>query len=581
MRVDFLSVSGQDFMSFGEFALRLGRAGLYLVEGVNLEDEGRSNGAAKSTLIVESIAWCLFGRTVRGLPLVDAVIRRDTLGCVVRVIFKTHQGKFRVTRRRTTTKTMLVVQKRQDGVWVGEPLGIDATQAFIESLLGMDWKTYCSAVVFGQGSVFKFSSLSDRERKQVLDTALGVDIYLRAADLASADRLEMDREWRPLEAELRTAERILEEAGASYQFHLNLAAQEDTERAEKKQLIAKLKKGLAEDAHFPHDELKTATAAWRDLRRDQASVTEKIRAEKVLAASIVTASTETGTCPLCGHTNSAAEVDELCRQHAAAMARVARLEAENKKLSQSVATTSAAVKELEDRLENYDQLVRTRSKRVARIQALEADLDTQLYQEQLAQTQVALEEARERVAALTEALGKLDRARRALDYVATILGPSGMSSAAIEHAVPVLNEAAARVSQAITRGTLRVFFSTVTKTKDGKEIDRLVLVVESLTGADSYVGSSTGEQASADLCAGIAVQSLAAGRVQVNLAIFDETLDHLDPIGGTRVLQHLRELADEKSVWFISHSEWVKDAIQFDDVVRVVRQDGVSRIEMT
>lgn len=169
-------VAATDLFSYESLDVCLRDRGLILVEGIN--------GAGKSS-IFDSILWVLFGKTTKKL-LADDVIREDihhkpikgkTRGYVnlsigdVRVEVFRHRG-----HKEFGNKLVLVVNDEN------LTLGTDTeTQGRLNGLLGMDYDTFISAVVFPQGGD-GFVGLTDAQQKAILDRVSDTDRFAKARE---------------------------------------------------------------------------------------------------------------------------------------------------------------------------------------------------------------------------------------------------------------------------------------------------------------------------------------------------------------------------------------------------------------
>ncbi|HLA65044.1 MAG TPA: SMC family ATPase [Candidatus Saccharimonadales bacterium] len=146
------------------------------------------NGAGKSSLL-DGVLYALYddarGRT-------DDLVQLGASEMVATVEFSYAGGRYRVTRGRTTRaggKSFLELAIAEGDGW--RPLTADSireTQAAIEQLLRMDAATFETAAWLMQGRANAFAEATAAERKRILGTVLGLDVYAlaeaRARELA-------------------------------------------------------------------------------------------------------------------------------------------------------------------------------------------------------------------------------------------------------------------------------------------------------------------------------------------------------------------------------------------------------------
>lgn len=587
-----IKIRSMTFFSFMSYesstVLPLATPGLYLIDGDNRDEAEykRSNGSGKSA-IVDALAWGLYGRTVRELPDVDRVINGGSEKCYVEVLFSIDGKHYEVERCRSRAGVSLGLFGLTQFELTSPHLRYDqsegtvlATQQKIESLLGMDFRTFCSTVVFGRASIHKFSSLESKERAQVLEKAVGADIYARAAKLAAMRKKTANVEVAEREKGLAAAELRRDAARERWRkirkIEAVVALSEDEERRlfAARDLIG-LKPKFARLLRDAERALAEQSAIVESAREAYGVATEFEEASARLYEALRRGAG--GPCPTCGSTNFDREIVRAKAQRdlkAGIEARKARKDVLKKerlllaKAGNEVALRRAA---LED--------VRVGERTVRILEDRRRSLEERMTEdaEALRREAVATLKTEEgNVRSWESALRTAQDEAKLYDFLQQAFSP-GLVSAAIEHAVPTLNEAAARAAEELTDGNLQVEFSTVAQTKGGKVIDRIDLDVRNEKGADSYGGSSEGEKAAADFVAGAAMQALHASSTKVNVVFYDEALDSLDEVAGRRVLAALRKQAREKAVFLISHVSWVRDE-NFDGVFRAIKMGGSSTL---
>jgi len=173
----------QNFLSYKYQEFTLADKGLVLIEGNN-KDLGGANRAGKSSLL-EGITWCLFGTTVRGIKadgVINSKIGKDTY---VELNFILGDINYKIIRYRKHKKfhDALLIKKEVDGEFIDlEIKSIKDAQEKITNLIGYNYTSFMNSVLFGQGQVEHFASLTDAEKKQVLEKILNIHIYARALE---------------------------------------------------------------------------------------------------------------------------------------------------------------------------------------------------------------------------------------------------------------------------------------------------------------------------------------------------------------------------------------------------------------
>jgi exonuclease SbcC len=167
------------------------------------------NGAGKSSLL-DAMTWVLFGEA-RGKSTDVINLNLDVKAAEVALTFSYEGNTFRVQRTLPRGKsTVLEFQIQDKDNW--KPLTEKTTrdtQARIEQTLRLDYDTFINASFFLQGKADEFTQRKSSERKAVLGTILGLEIWdtykERTAEkrkLIESDVQEIDGRMAEIDSEL-------------------------------------------------------------------------------------------------------------------------------------------------------------------------------------------------------------------------------------------------------------------------------------------------------------------------------------------------------------------------------------------
>jgi DNA repair exonuclease SbcCD ATPase subunit len=160
------SVEFENFYSYKKGKINFNKyKGLVGVEGIN-KDTGGSNGSGKS-VILEAIVYGLFGKSIRK-STEDAMVNTSVgRKCVVKIKIN---DNIEITRSRKPTSLKFCVN--------GEDRSLahaSRTQEAIEKALGVDYKTFMAASVFGQHSNVDFLDATPDDKRKIINRFLNLD----------------------------------------------------------------------------------------------------------------------------------------------------------------------------------------------------------------------------------------------------------------------------------------------------------------------------------------------------------------------------------------------------------------------
>lgn len=190
------SLNLHNFTSFSDVNIDFGQVNIACLAG--------PNGAGKSS-ILDAILFALYGKTERA-DGADDLVRRGTQDMNVELTFMLNGQQYRVTRVRSLTgrgKSVMELSVWGDGGW--QPMTgktIRETEAALQALLRMDYKTFISSVMILQGRADEFTRATPAERKTILGQILGLDIYDTLQEAARLRARSMEGEIKALHSRL-------------------------------------------------------------------------------------------------------------------------------------------------------------------------------------------------------------------------------------------------------------------------------------------------------------------------------------------------------------------------------------------
>ncbi len=201
MRVKCLNIGGyKSFATPQKFTFPQG-AGLYQVQGENLEEPDLgANGAGKSSFF-GALSWLLYGKTERGLRASAVASWFEFMPPSVDAAIEMPDGTEISVSRTWNPNTLTIAEG-------GDPRPI--TQGELERIIGYDYEGFLSTVLMGQFNRF-FFDLSPAEKLQKFSEALDLSKWMRASDAARHKASNLRAEVDEIEKRLITNQSKAEE----------------------------------------------------------------------------------------------------------------------------------------------------------------------------------------------------------------------------------------------------------------------------------------------------------------------------------------------------------------------------------
>lgn len=181
-----------------------------------------ANGAGKSSLL-DAITWALFGQARKRD---DALINAQSPSAEVTLTFAYEGNIYRVQRIKPRDKTTLLeffIQQSDnptdstagDKRW--KPLterSLRETEERIRQILRLDYETFTNASFFLQGKADQFTQQRPGDRKRILSSILGLEIWEVYREKAALHRRQVEAEVSRLDGRLKEIEGELAEEQA-------------------------------------------------------------------------------------------------------------------------------------------------------------------------------------------------------------------------------------------------------------------------------------------------------------------------------------------------------------------------------
>jgi len=166
MNIKFKEVKIENFQSIKKDTVNLSNQGIILIKGENhYEKNSLSNGSGKSS-IVESILWCVYGKTSSGIS--DPTNRYNEGGLAVTLFISINEQEYIIIRaiKHNTYKTGLFIFKNNEDI--SDRIKTE-TEKVLKNILPLSMDIFLSTIFLSQGFNNRFSALSPIERKERIE----------------------------------------------------------------------------------------------------------------------------------------------------------------------------------------------------------------------------------------------------------------------------------------------------------------------------------------------------------------------------------------------------------------------------
>ena len=228
--IEFQEVSFRNFFSYGnrDVTIDLKEAKTTLLTGVS--------GSGKSSLIIESITFNLFGKPFRSIKKTSVVNTVNNKDCLTTTVFKVGDDTYKVVRGLKPN----VFEIHKNGFMINQNPNARDYQAYLEeNILKISYKVWCQIVVLGYANNTPFMLLSAGDRRTMVDELLGVEIFQKMQGYAKEDISATKTAIKDIESNISSiGERI-----ALQKANLKKIQEQELEKSDQiKEEIAELKK---------------------------------------------------------------------------------------------------------------------------------------------------------------------------------------------------------------------------------------------------------------------------------------------------------------------------------------------------
>lgn len=524
----------KNFYSIREIKINFDtHSGIVLIEGKN-KDIGGSNGSGKSS-IIEAVVWGIFGRTIRKSTEEALINVYDNKDCHV-IINLNNNMKIVRSKRPNFVKFYIGDQdKTQESS--------TKTQELIEKTLNTNYKTFLASTIFGQHNSVDFIDATPEDKRLIIKNFLNLDDIFSKRDVVKDLKSKYSNELKTLDALFsdtkgsisKLSSKLVEiDEGEKKFLEDNELIQEDLVNYDiNKVLLLESKKDKLKSLIR---ELEISIKQYNKFKDDSEKEIGIIEKKKV------------SNCPTCGN-----EIKDLPQK---------RIKEIKNKLNEETVKFENNKNKLEDSQKEYELIVipfpSSKYKLINEWKELKSKKDYLL--ESKRELELKLDD-------LATEKANILRSIEIMKFWEKAFSESGLIKYIIRNILNFLNGKINYYLSYLSNGKFVIRFDEELNEKiytNGKQL--------------SFVSLSGGEKRKISLATMLGLQSLLSNskREQTNIMFFDEVGENLDQDGLDGLYILLSELKKEKTLFIITHNNYLKTLIDNCKVLTVTKHHGVS-----
>lgn len=569
--IKFKTIRWKNFLSTGNVftEIQLDRSPSTVIVG--------DNGAGKST-ILDALCWVLFNkpfRNIRMLQLINSINNKD---CCAEIEFSIGNVEYKVVRGYKPSRFEIY----KNGTLVPQPgANKDYQRVLEDTILKLNYKSFTQIVVLGNASFTPFMQLSTKDRREVIEDLLDIQIFSYMNTLLK-DRLAKNKtEKQEVEYQI---ELLGEKIAVQKEYLAKLEADVEKQKQELRAEIQEWSLNILTTETQQHEhmvaieELSASIADADKVNAKSAKVSElmmKLHDKIAKAEKRIRFYEKHDNCPTCEQIiDAVAKAEHLERTH--------QIESETRKALQQLETQQVSLGEEIARISS------TQSK-IAEHQVYWRDCRSSIesYQSHIdrikdkleslsKKSEVSEDSPSTKILELEKQLGSYETRKESLskDFevlkIATeMLKDGGIKKKIIRQYVPIINKLVNKYLASLD------FFVNFELDEEFNEV-----IKSRYRDEFSYASFSEGEKMRIDLALLFTWRSVAKlkNSTNTNLLILDEVFDaSLDTTGCDEFLKLLHEVGGDTNVFVISHKGDVLTD-KFRSQIRFEKVKNFSRI---
>lgn len=544
-----------------------------------------NNGAGKSSLILDSVCFGLFGKPFRSVTRNQLVNNKNGRDLLVKVEF---------TRGNDTIQVVRGIKPNIFEIYINDKLVDQSSKTrdyqkyFEEVILGIDYVAFTQIVMIGKANYIPFMALNAGARRSFVERVLGLDVFRAMLEVhkSNVDNVNSQiqdhkNDIKVIGERIKSQERLVTHIQVTSQKTIDekkstLSAEIDTikteissleaDKSEKKDLLDSLDIKIAKD-----EQTKTSQAITniRDLL-------SQIESNRTITTRELNFFDANDVCPTCTqpieHSFKVDTINKRTNRMQQFDKSITELEIRLADTEEANKTASMKIEQAKKLLGDIKTLTRDIDTLTAKLGDLTKEFDSvKIETDDLVKEQETLVNLKQELSEEYVAYNAILEESKYLDFMTLCLKDSGIKSTIINEYIPTINSI---VNQNIKQLGL---FATV-KLDDQFNEEIKIRGFEAM----SYNQLSEGEKLRLDMAIMMAWRDVAKlkSNMSCNLLIMDEIFDSSVDAEGTTAFADLLKSVSNLNVFVITHTP-EKLADSFRSFIRLEKVNGFTTLSQS
>jgi len=584
LRITFKKLKFRNFASFGNKITEID-----FTPGLN--SIGGKSGVGKSTIVLDTLAFVLYGKAYRKIKKSELINRTTGSGLWVSIEFKRNEDTYIIERG--IKPNIFTIKKN------GEDLELLSSNKFnqdeLDKIIGINYFLFKHIISTASSNNKSFLSLSAWDKRNVIEsifnlkqisemhTLLKID---RSDNIIKIDNLNLtknnfDEILKSLKTQLNEIDIIIndfnkdkkEKLSKYYNNILNIQNTIKEKISEVEELLAKLNE-------YDKDYLKIIkdkNAELSSMQKNIGSINARLKINKKTLDVL----NENTICPTCK--------TEMTEEHK--NIETTKIKSEMKidisKLEQTkndIKIIKQAIKELIEANDNKNDLLNKKEHMIQDIKSLEQNLKNYIEESKKLDNENCsinsdnisklIKEKENELNIIYKDLDEAEEKSKVYDILYDMFGDTGIKTEFYNMIIPLLNK---NINKLLQQFEMPILF------KFDYNLDYIINSVYSPDENINYYSFSEGEKKRIDLALMLSFITLnkMISNWDSNLLIADELFTNLDKQGVANVIQSLKDIVlvnNNICLYIVSHNLSSDTEYSFDNKILVIKDDGFSKI---